>query len=329
MSSGDDQAPGEVDDGEAAGDSGGGRRVGSATVMVINFGTALPYVYAHWRRSLAVVMAETLRGDEVQRLQGLVSRRLHGEAERAPGELFRTVACPACSLTFHVAELSSVSSCPGPECGADVVAAEMERVKAIVAEQLRAAASGDQLTANRVAGGEARNRSWLNARANSALLRDQRTWKQALAMEALYASQFVVLHSTGVVADAEDVLLAEEFEVRSRGKSAASLQFRYHRDMRVRLVEADAAESAKIERNERHMAVRAVLPPWFQVATLPTSRTQSAHDDKPNGAGGGRTKKPRREETAGAKEPLAQLAEHVAGLHYAEFVNVPLLRKQS
>jgi hypothetical protein len=269
--------------------------VSEGMLIAVNYATALPYIYAHWRRSMAAALANLLRADEVAHRM-LVSRALSEQISSKPAELFRVVVCSSCAMAFEAREVVGLSQCP--ECSVDLVVAEIARVRDIL--------SGPDGVAVQ--------------KHSSVFLRDRRIFCQALAMEELFSLPFVLVDRGGVVTDHQNVLLLEEFSARSQGKAGTSLLFRCRKAMRVRLVAADSVEEARVAENEVRIAARAMYPPWFESCVLP---------DWSSPAGPPSRKKSRRDAAGNDLEPLCLAASHVADLHFAEFVEVPLHRRKA
>ncbi len=303
-------------------------KVTAVAMIVVNYATALPFIYAHWRWSLAVTFATLLRTDEVQGRRR-VSRLLSEAVMGRPHELHRVVTCAACSLAFDVREVAGLAQCP--ECSTDLVSAELASVQSILRNRDEVLQQQLRDTHSNSVGPSAVASSVivpLAVRSASVFLRDPSVLQQALAMEALFASSFVLVDGSGVVPDYQNVLLVAEFQHRSQGKTAASLLFRFRRTMRVRLVSSEGSEAMKVAENERRIAARALYPPWFTVA--PGQGGTAAGEGAKAMMAAPPTKKARREKSPARNgDPMARAARHIADVHFAEFIDVPLRRPRN
>ena len=263
----------------------------ATSVVVINYASALPFIYAHWRRLLSVAIANNLRSDEVKRC-ARASSSLTESIKLRPHEMFKVLHCRHCDLVFPLSEVYGLSLCP--ECRADIVVDRMHDAKVAITK-------GKKLE--------------VEDRVHNPFLRDRKLLRQSLAMEHLFSSSFVLVDK-GIVSDAQSVLVLEEFRMRSQGKSAASLLFRYRKSMRVRLVSAGQQDRDRVALNERRIAARALYPPWFEAARLLTSA--NLDEDLPEDTSR-RAKRRRLENQKATVDEMVQAASDTVELYFAEF----------
>ena len=276
----------EEDSGEASGSP-------VTAKVVVDYASALPFIYAHWRRSLALSLSEHVRYDELRNRPRL--SRLASQAAGKDFSLVQVICCRACELHFLPKEIADIASCR--ECASDLVTSGIQEAQTVLAEN---------------------NCPPPEVRARSPFLRDRRLLRQALAMEHLYSSPFVLVDK-GIVSDHQSVLVSEEFKVRSRDKTATSLLFRYRKNMRIQIISSEKLAEDRIAENSRRIAARAMYPPWFEVTRLPAGEEESSVQE----VAAPLRKKSRREIASAAGETI-RAAKKAVELHFAEFVDIPL-----